>query len=94
MVAQFPLSAGWAAHQDAAGQIFYANATTGEASWSVVGVLLPDGWAAYSDVEGRFFYCNQELGLTQWRHPTPLPVGWVVHLPFLGLAMVGNTPKI
>lgn len=70
-----PLPEGWLAYEDGHGQTYYANAATGESSYSHPGAPndLPEGWAAYTDQHGRSYFANAATGETSWEKPQVAP---------------------
>lgn len=76
------LPGGWTTHLDGEGRTYYANAATGETTWTRPATsMLPDGWTAHQDSEGRTFYANASTGESAWTCPevAVLPDGWSAH---------------
>lgn len=98
MCGEQALPVGWTSHRDEEGRTFYANAATGESSWTrpESPALLPEGWSAHQDAEGRTFYANVTTGESSWTCPSvaplapTLPEGWSEHQDEQGRKFYAN----
>merc|ERR1712007_201437 len=68
------LPAGWSAHTDSEGRVFYHHEKHGS-QWNLPLMKeLPVGWAMHKTAEGATYYHHPQHG-SQWVHPDETPSG-------------------